>query len=153
MERRDYPLFVVDTSRAHGRGREIDYVCCTDTECGFTASVEMLKEEDYTRLYDKNDYTSVWSDPHNGVRMYVSILSETPKDIGRTRSLLKRALKELLIRRKPVEINLEDVSNEAVVNFADVLMKQTEEHIRIDGEDKTDKIVMAVLNKIKKDYQ
>lgn len=56
--------------------------------------------------------------------MYVSILSETPKDIGRTRSLLKRALKELLIRRKPVEINLEDVSNEAVVNFADVLMKE-----------------------------
>lgn len=152
MKKRDYPLFVVDTSRAHGRGKEMDYICCTDKECFFVASVEMMIDDEYKRLYDKTDYTSVWSDQHNGIRMYISIVSEPPLNVERTKSLLRRALKEMLLRRVPVKVDLSDVSDKAVENFAELLIQQTVQRIRTDGETKTDKAVMSILQKIKRDY-
>ena len=152
MEKRKYPLFVIDNSRAHGRGKECDFICCTDSYCPFTASVELLQGEDYKRLYDKNDYCAIWSDPHNGIRIYIHIVSDIPVDKERTKSLLRRALKEMMIRRPPVTVNINDVSNEAVENFADVLIQQKCEQIRKYGENSTDKAVMAILKKIKEDY-
>lgn len=153
MGKRKYPLFVIDNSRAHGRGEECDYISCTDSTCPFVASVELMQDDDYKRLYDKEDYISIWSEPHNGIRIYIHIVSDVPVDKERTKSLLRRAIKEMLIRRSPVSVNINDVSDEAVANFADVLIQQKREQIRKSGESNTDKAVMAILMKIKEDYK
>ncbi len=48
--KRKYPLFVIDTSRTHGRGRETDYISCTSTELPFVASVNYPRKQGICRL-------------------------------------------------------------------------------------------------------
>ena len=154
MEKRNYPLFIIDTSRAHGRGRETDYICCTDNECGFTASIELVRESEYAKEYDKNDYTTIWSDrhTHNNIRVKISIVSPPPDNKERTKSLLRRALKEFQIRKHPLSVDTDNISKDAVVRYAEIMSSKCMEDIRIEGETELNKMIMSILLKIKKDY-
>lgn len=150
--KREYPLFVIDTSRAHGRGKEVDYICCTDAECGFTASVELFYEDEYKKMYDREDYSSLWSDIHNGVRTRVKIISRVPDNTDRTKSLLRKAMKELNIRKSLIKINNEEVTDENIVEFAEIFIKQIMENVRTKGLNYSDAAAISILNKIKDDY-
>jgi hypothetical protein len=151
--KRNYPLFIIDTSRQHGRGVECDYISCTDSTCPFVAILEILTDKDYLRTYDASRWYEVWSDKVNNFRMKLSIVSELPDDHDRARSLLKRGLKEVLIRRKPRELDLSNTSNEDVLHFVNILKEQCYEAIREGDRPDVHKISLAMLNKIESDYK
>ena len=65
---------------------------------------------------------------------------------------MHRCLKEWRIRRGTVAVDLDDISNEAIVKFADTLLEQTRENLRENPKDKQAYMVGCILTKIKKDY-
>ena len=59
--KRKYPLFIIDSSRSHGRGAETDYISCTSNELPFVAAVTLHEKKEYAELYTPNDATTIWS--------------------------------------------------------------------------------------------
>ena len=82
----------------------------------------------------------------------IHVIGDKPTNKERTKSLLRRALKEITIRRAPVSVDTDNVSDESVVKFADIVLQQTIERVKKEGGNATDKAVAAILLKIKKDY-
>lgn len=154
-EKRKYPLFVIDYSRSHGRGGETDYICCTGKEMPFVASATLHQDKEYAELYDPNEITEVWSEPRQGIRMRIKVISELPneyKDSDLT-SLLRRALKEVMKRYEIHRVNLENVTDKDVVEWCEVLIKQVYENLRENPFDKIQKMNKEILTKIINDYK
>lgn len=147
--KRDYPLFIIDTQRSHGRGREIDYLTCTSASTPFIAEVSLITEAQYAESYDANNYKVIYSDPQRGIRMRIRIISIADNhDKAEVRQLLRRALKEVLIRKKTVSVDIADVSNEAVVTTMRILLQQVYENLREEPGDTQQKMLRAVFEKI-----
>ncbi len=149
---RNYPLFIIDSSRQHGRGEEIDYISCTASDCQFVAKAEFVTNNVYVEQYDKNNDKVIYSDVQRDLRIRITVLEIRVYDPSRLRSLLRKALKEELERHKVIKVDIGNVKNEDVIKFADLLMLQTAETLAGDPEDKTAKTVRAILQKIKEDY-
>ena len=91
----------------------------------------------------------VYSEPNPiGIRVKLKVVEGVPE-----RNLMKRALKEWMIRRSTVSVDMDDVSSEAIVKFCDILLEQTRENLRENANDKQAKVVSAILTKIKNDYE
>ncbi len=153
--KRKYPLFIVDTSRQHGRGKEIDFIACTSSECPFVATVTIHTEAEYERMYDKNDYLSIYSQyQSNKLRMRIHIVEiahEHDKTIVRT--LLQRALKDMLKRRKLAKVNTSNITNKNVIVLISALMEQAREYIRNKDDSGVNMTLqLAILQKIYYDY-
>ena len=151
MERR-YPLFIIDSSRQHGRGEELDYISCTASDCQFVAKSEFVANQIYLEQYDKNNDKVIYSDPQRDLRIRITVLEIGEYDPTRLRALLRKALKEQLERHKVIKVDIGNVKNEDVIKFADLLMLQTAETLADNPDDKTAKMVRAILQKIKEDY-
>lgn len=156
--KRNYPLFVIDSSRSHGRGVETDYISCTSNEFPFVAQVTLHVDKEYHELYNPDDYRTVWSDPRQGIRMRIQIVSDftTVPDsaaVGKIKSLLRRALKEVSIRNASHAIHVDDVQDADVVAWADTFLKQVNENLRENPNEKYQKMHKAVLEKIKERFQ
>lgn len=153
--KRKYPLFIIDDSRSHGRGRETDFISCTSAEYPFVASVTYITDGEHKIDRDNTrDSLAVYSDSRQGIRVKIKIEQIEPGyKLPDVRNLLKRALKEYLIRHQPVEVDLSDVSDEAVIKFCDMLLQQTYENLREKPGDTQAKTVKAILEKIKSDYE
>ena len=149
---RTYPLFIIDSSRQHGRGEEVDYISCTAADCQFVAKAEFVTNNVYVEQYDKRNDKVIYSDLRMGLRIRITVLEIEGYDPSRLRSLLRKALKEELERHKVIKVDIGNVKNEDVIKFADLLMLQTAETLAGDPEDKTAKTVRAILQKIKEDY-
>ena len=152
---RNFPLFIIDTSRSHGRGREDDFISCTSREIPFVAEVTLL---DGAGLAIDQDWSQknplcLYSDERHGIRAKLKVVDkpEGAKQ-GDLRQLMKRALKEWLLRRQTVSVNLSDVSTEAILKFCDLLIQQTSEELRENPSDSQAKTVRAILTRIKHDY-
>lgn len=152
--KRKYPLFVIDTSRSHGRGRETDYISCTSNELPFVASVTLHERKEYVDLYNPEDVTTAWSDERNGLRMRVKVVSALPEDYDKSNltGLLRRALKEMLIRRRSQVADISNITDDNVIKWCTVLRSQVSENIREDPDDKQQKMNLAILTKILNDY-
>lgn len=147
--KRDYPLFIIDTQRSHGRGREIDYLTCTSASTPFVAEVSLIDETQYVESYDANNYKVIYSDPQRDIRMRIRIVSIAENhDKAEVRQLLRRALKEVLLRKKTVSVDIADVSNEAVVTTMRILLQQVYENLREEPGDTQQKMLRAVFEKI-----
>lgn len=153
---RSFPLFIIDTSRSHGRGREIDFISCTSREIPFVAEVTLM---DAAALAIDQDWSQknplcLYSDERHGIRAKLKVV-DCPKDAkqGDLRQLMKRAMKEWLLRRQTVSVDLSDVSTEAILKFCDLLLQQTAENLRENPNDTQAKTVKAILTKIKNDYE
>lgn len=148
--KRTYPLFIIDTSRAHGRARETDFISCTSQESPFIAEVTLLNEAELSIDQDWRTKASdcIYSDPNPAnIRAKLKVVSGTPD-----RNLMKRALKEWLTRRAATTVDTEDISNEAIVKFCDTLLEQTRENLRANPKDAQAYMVGCILDKIKNDY-
>ena len=152
--KRKYPLFVIDSSRTHGRGRETDYISCTSTELPFVASVTIHESKEYVELYNPEDVTTVWSDERNGIRMRIKVVSTLPEGYDRSNltGLLRRALKEMLIRRRSQVADISNITDDNVIKWCTVLRSQVSENLREDPDDKQQKMNLAILTKILNDY-
>ena len=153
---RDYPLFIIDNSRSHGRGREIDFVSCTSKELPFIATITLLNKKELAIDQDwsnKNPLCLYTDDNGTGIRGKLKVIQypENAK-MSDLKSLMNRCLKEWRIRRGTVAVDLENISNEAVVKFANTLLEQTRENLRENPKDGQAYMVGCILTKIKKDY-
>lgn len=151
---RKYPLFIIDSSRSHGRGSETDYISCTSNELPFVAAVTLHKREEYTELYDGADVTAVWSEPHGDIRMRIKVVSTLPADYDKTTlsALLRRALKEMLIRRNTQYADIDNITDSNVIQFCTVLRQHVVECLRDNPADGQHKMSLAIITKILKDY-
>lgn len=152
--KRRYPLFIIDSSRSHGRGSETDYISCTSNELPFVAAVTLHKEAEYTELYNPSDTTAVWSENRNGIRMRIKVVSDLPDNYDKSTlvSLLRRVLKEMLIRRETQYVGIDNITDDNVIKWCTVLRQQVTEHLRGNPEDNQQKMNLAILTKILKDY-
>lgn len=160
MTQRDYPLFIIDNSRSHGRGREKDFVACTSQELPWVGEITILNERELEidQDWQQKPANVAFTDSNAaGMRAKLKVVSVPDGSIvGKTselQSLMRRCLKEWRIRRGTVAVDLEDVSNEAVVKFANVLLEQTRENLRENPKDKQAYMCGCILNKIIKDYK
>lgn len=149
---RTYPLFIIDSSRQHGRGEEVDYISCTASDCPFIAKADIITNDVYLQQYDKHNDKVVYSDLRMDLRIRITVIEIGSYDLARLRSLLRKALKEELERRKARKVDVNNIKNEDVIKFADLLMEQTAETLAANPEDKTAKMVRSILQKIKEDY-
>ena len=158
-QKRDIPLFIIDSSRSHGRGREKDFVPCTSRELPWYGEITILNERELEIDQDwqtKNWWCIYTDDNGAGLRGKLKVVS-TPVVIdngnrGDLQALMRRCLKEWRIRRGTVAVDLDDISNEAVVKFAETLLEQTRENLRENPKDSQAYMVGCILTKIKKDY-
>lgn len=153
---RNYPLFIIDSSRSHGRGREKDFVSCTSKECPFVGEITLVNERELEidQDWSKNPLCLFTEANPAGIRAKLKVV-DYPKDTKTAdlQTLMRRCLKEWRIRRSTVAVDMEDISNEAVVKFAETLLEQTRENLRENPKDKQAYMVGCILNKIKTDYE
>lgn len=159
-QKREIPLFIIDNSRSHGRGREKDFVACTSRELPWVGEITLLDERELEidQDWQQKNWWCIYSDDNGaGIRAKLKVLS-VPHTIidkinrGDLQSLMRRCLKEWRTRRSTVAVDLDDISNEAVVKFADTLLEQTRENLRENPKDSQAYMVGCILTKIKKDY-
>lgn len=157
-QKRDIPLFIIDNSRSHGRGREKDFVACTSKELPWYGEITILTERELEIDQDwqqKPFYVLFTDDNGAGLRGKLKVLHVDyidDRNRGDLQSLMRRCLKEWRIRRGTVAVDMENISNEAVVRFAETLLEQTRENLRENPKDKQAYMVGCVLTKIKNDY-
>lgn len=155
---RPYPLFIIDTSRSHGRGREVDYIACTSTQLPWVGEVTYLAPEELAidQDWQTKNPMCIYSEPHpkGSVRAKIKILNAPAgAKAGDLRQLLRRALKEWYIRQNVVTVtDLDNPTNEAIVKFCDVLIDQNTESLRENPADRQCRLVQSILTKIKNDY-
>ena len=158
-QKREIPLFIIDSSRSHGRGREKDFVACTSRELPWVGEITILNERELEidQDWQKKPANVAFTDDNGaGLRGKLKMVS-TPVIIdnsnrGDLQALMRRCLKEWRIRRGTVAVDLDNISNEAVVKFADTLLEQTRENLRENPKDQQAYMVGCILTKIKKDY-
>lgn len=152
--KRKYPLFVIDSSRSHGRGSETDYISCTSSELPFVAAVTLHKKEEYAELYNPADVIAIWSDERNGIRMRIKVISELSVNYDKSVlcGLLRRALKEMLIRRQTQYADVDNITDDNVIKWCSVLRQQVTENLRECTTDGQQKLNLAILTKILGDY-
>lgn len=149
MEKRKYPLFIIDNSRSHGRGRETDYVSCTSNELPFVAEITLHEEAEYADTYSPEDYKVIWSESRNNIRLRIRIITNIlPENANLARTLLRRCLKEVLLRHETRRVNIDEISNEQLVNWAQIFIDQMAENVRTNPSDKQAKMNLAMFNKI-----
>lgn len=148
--KRKYPLFIIDTSRSHGRGSETDYISCTSNELPFVAAVTLHDGKEYAELYDPADVTAIWSEPHGNIRMRIKVVSELPSGypVSTLVSLLRRALKEMMIRRATQYADIDNITDENVIQWCTVLRQQVTENLRECPKDIQQKTNLSILTKI-----
>lgn len=160
-QKRDIPLFIIDNSRSHGRGREKDFVVCTSKEFPWYGEITLLTEQELEIDQDwtmKSTQCAYTERNEAGIRAKLKVTSAPGglyidnSNRSVLQSLMRRCLKEWRIRRGTVAVDLEDISNEAVVKFAETLLEQTRENLRENPKDKQAYMAGCILTKIKKDY-
>ncbi len=82
--------------------------------------------------------------------MRVQIVSQLPEDVNHTlvRNLLRRALKEIIIRRKTTFVNIDDITDADAIHWADILLQQVHETLRENPGDGMQIMNKAILNYI-----
>lgn len=158
--KREIPLFIIDNSRSHGRGREKDFVSCTSKELPWYGEITMLNEKELEIDQDWSNKNPLCLYIDNGAGIWAKLkVTSAPgglfvdgKNCSDLQSLMRRCMKEWRIRRGTVAVDLDNISNEAVVKFAEVLLEQTRENLRENPKDKQAYMVGCILTKIKTDY-
>lgn len=147
------PLFIIDTDQTHGRGEETQWVSCTSGSCPFVANVVVIDQYEYARHYDPDDTMTVYSEPSNDMRLMAHVTNIDPNhDPATLRTLLRKLMKELMLRRNIVSFNVDDPSPEAIRGFIEVLQGQNRENLRTDPTNPTHRMVFALLKKMHEDY-
>ena len=153
MKQREYPLFIIDTSRQHKRERDTDYLQCTAVDCPFIAEICFINEDEFRAVYKREDKLSIYSHSNCGIRIRIHIVQFlTTTNEQRTTSLLKKALKCVLERRKIKEIDHNNIKKGDIVTLMELLIEQTEETLAKNPGERQPEILNSIFKKIKKDY-
>ena len=155
---RVFPLFIIDTDRNHGKGRERDFVACTSKELPWVGEITILNERELEidQDWQKKNWWCIYTDANSaGLRGKLKVLSADYIDNsnrGDLQSLMRRCLKEWKKRRKTIKVDMENISDEVVVKFADTMLEQVHETLRVSPDDQQARMVGGILEKLKRDY-
>ena len=102
MAKRELPIFVLDTNRAHKKG-ECDWIVCTDRDSGFVAKIDYV-DGDIDEVGD--DYRIQSRGVGISIRIaIVRSIGDNPKTTD-VRTLLKKAAKHYIDTTvKPMNVN------------------------------------------------
>ena len=154
MKTPNKPLFIIDTEQTHGRGSETQWVSCTSNSCPFVANVVVINQEEYARHYDPKDERTVYSDERNGMRLMVHVTNiNEDYNNSELRTLLRKLMKELMLRRRIVEYPADEPTPEAILKFIEVLQGQNRENLRTEPTNNIHRIVYGLLKKMHEDYE
>ena len=155
--KRSLPLFIIDSSRAHGRARETDFVACTSRECPWYGEVTLLNEQELSidKDWSEKNPLCLYSDSNPAkIRAKLKVVDYPPStDMSTLKSLMRRGMKEWLVRRGAMTVDLDNITNEAVIKFCNTLLEQTRENLRENPKDAQAYMVGSILVKIIKDYE
>ena len=157
-QKREIPLFIIDNSRSHGRGREKDFVACTSKELPWVGEITILNERelDIDQDWQQKNWWCIYTDDNGaGMRAKLKVLKAGYIDNsnrGDLQSLMRRCLKEWQKRRKTIKVDMENISDEVVVKFADTMLDQVHETLRVIPDDQQARMVGGILEKLKRDY-
>lgn len=118
MAKRETPLFIIDTCRAHKQG-ECDFMVCTDRDNGFIAKLDYV-DGDITEVGD--DYRIGY--PNNGCSLRMQIQRYIGQNVTTqsVKTLMKKGMEQYVaIVRRVVDID--NPSKEDCVKFIDMLIK------------------------------
>ena len=155
-QKREIPLFIIDSSRSHGRGWEKDFVACTSKELPWYGEITLLNEQELEIDQDwtmKNPLCAYTERNEAGIRAKLKVTSAPgglfvwKENRSELQSLMRRCMKEWRIRRGTVAVDMDDISK-----FAETLLEQTRENLRENPKDKQAYMVGCILTKIKNDY-
>ena len=154
-QKRNIPLFVIDNSRAHGRGEETDFIACTSRECPMTISVTYHTESERQNDRDKENPLAFWEPNANQQywRKYLPVQLPENADKSQVKSLLKRAAKEFAKRNPTSKVDILNITRENVLWWLDVLEKQAVEGLRNNPNDLAINTSYQIIKKIKNDYE
>lgn len=154
MKTPNKPLFIIDSSRSHGRGRETEWISCTSSELPFVGMGTIVTEEEYHQEYDKTNNLVIYSDNRGGFRFKIEV-TNISKDYNTTvlRTLLRKGLKEVLTRHKYQGVDISNVTNENCLYLVNEFLKQNTENLRENPTDKTAIMIRGILTKMKNDYE
>ena len=154
-QRRNIPLFVIDDSRAHGRGEETDFIACTSIECPMTISVTYHTESERQADRDKDNPLAFWEPNSNQQywRKYLPVQLPENADKSQVKSLLKRAAKEFAKRNPASKVDILNITRENILWWLDTLKKQAIEGLRNDPSDLAINTSYQIIKKIKNDYE
>lgn len=148
-----FPLFIIDSSRQHGRGEECDYLYCTAHDCEFIAKVELIEEKEFKLTYNKNDKKTIYSDVRNELRIRIQVIQIYEADEARLQTLLKKALKEVLERRQSNVIG-DKITDSDVVLLISTIIEQLKEQIALHPNSPANYILqLRIFSKILQDYK
>ena len=77
-QKRDIPLFIIDSSRSHGRGHEKDFVACTSRELPWVGEITILNERELEidQDWQKRNTLCAYTDPNEaGIRAKLKVVS------------------------------------------------------------------------------
>ena len=95
----------------------------------------------------------MFSDPRGqNIRAKIRVVDYDQSRCAGIHSLLRRAMKEYLVRMGTVSVDPSDIKSEDVVWFCDKLLQQTYENLRENPSDKQAMTVQKILAKIREDY-
>lgn len=154
-QKRNIPLFVIDDSRAHGRGEETDFVACTSNECPMVIEVTYHSEAERQTDRDKDNPLAFWEPNTNQQywRKYLPVQLPENADKSQVKSLLKRAAKEFAKRNPASKVDILNITRENILWWLDVLEKQTIEALRHEPGDLAINTSYQIIKKIKNDYE
>lgn len=151
MKKPNKPLFIIDSSRSHGRGRETEWISCTSSKTPFVAMATIIDEEEYRSYYNPNDNLTAYSDSHNGYRIKVEVTNIADGyDVTELRTLLRKALKEINLRHPHVIAG--NATNEECLYLIDEMLKQNTENLREEPDSALHKAVRKILSRMHDDY-
>ena len=153
MKRR-YPLFIIDTSRAHGRELETDYLSCTSLDLPFVAEVTYINEAQFEREYDKTNVLIKYGLSHNGFRIRIEVVQIRPNyDATALRMLLQRALKEVEQHRSATRTAGVSITHADKISFVEELIRQGHQQHRMHPDNSVICQSLAILESLKDDLR
>ena len=152
MKRR-YPLFIIDSSRAHGRGLDTDYISCTSAELPFVCEVTYISEAQFQKEYDRANVLLKYSLEHHGFRIRLEVVQvREGYDPTSLRLLLQRALNEMERHRAATIPRSASISDANKLAFLDELIKQGRQQQRRQPDNPVAGQSLAILDSIRDDY-
>lgn len=149
MAKRETPLFIIDTCRAHKQG-ECDFLVCTDRDNGFVAKLDYV-DGDITEVGD--DYRIGY--PNNGCSLRMQIQRYIGQNVTTqsVKTLMKKGMEQYVaIARRVVDID--NPSKEDCIKFIDMLIKGNRHHV-LEAKDHNERQMVATsiqLLEATKDY-
>lgn len=130
MAKREIPLFIIDTARAHKKG-DCDFLVCTDIESGFIAKADYIDGE---REEIGDDYRISYVNGGISLKIQIQRMTGANPQVSSIRTLLKKGM-EYFVKIVSVPCNVEHPSKKECADFVGLLIRGNRKNLDEAGAD------------------